>query len=121
GQQAVVLLINAVGFTVNGLLAFAWIDGSWGFPAWGIAGAGWATVAGSCASAVFGLALMLRPRYRAVFATHLARRFEPALFVRLMRFGVPNGIMVALDGLAFTLFTFLVGRLGPTELAATSV
>ena len=70
---------------------------------------------------MFGLALMLRPRYRAEFATHLAWRFEPALFRRLLRFGIPNGIMVALDGLAFTLFTFLVGRLGPTELAATSV
>jgi MATE family multidrug resistance protein len=121
GDSRTVLLINAIGFLVNGLLAFAWIGGYWGFPSWGIAGAGWATVAGSCTSALLALALMLRRRYRAEFATHLAWQFEPALFRRLLRFGIPNGIMVALDGLAFTLFTFLVGRLGPMELAATSV
>ncbi len=121
GDSRTVLVINAAGFTVNGVLAYAWIGGHWGFPVGGIAGAGWATVAGSWCSAVFGLALMLRPRYRARFGTHEIWRFEPALFRRLLRFGIPNGIMVALDGLAFTLFTFLVGWLGPTELAATSI
>jgi MATE family multidrug resistance protein len=38
-----------------------------------------------------------------------------------MRFGVPNGIYVALDTLAFTVFYQLVGRLGPVDLAATSI
>jgi MATE family multidrug resistance protein len=121
GDSRTVLVINAAGFTVNAILDFAWIGGHWGFPAWGIAGAGWATVAGSAVSALLALALMLRPRYRLRFATHHLWRFEPALFRRLLRFGIPNGIMVALDGLAFTLFTFLVGRLGPVELAATSI
>src|SRR5947208_3554643 len=72
-------------------------------------------------SAVLGLGVMLRPRYRREFATHRLGQFEPELFRRLLRFGIPNGIMVALDALAFTLFTFLVGRLGAVELAATSV
>jgi MATE family multidrug resistance protein len=121
GESATVLVINAVGFTITAVLDVAWIGGHWGFPAWGIAGAGWATVVGSWASALLGLALILRPRYRAEFATHLAWRLESPLFRRLLRFGIPNGIMVALDGLAFTLFTFLVGQLGPTELASTSV
>src|SRR3954469_9736967 len=69
GDSRTVLVINAAGFTVNGFLCVALIGGQWGFPAWGIAGAGWATVAGSWAAAVVALALMLRPRYRAEFAT----------------------------------------------------
>jgi MATE family multidrug resistance protein len=121
GDSRTVLVINAAGFVVNGLLCVALIGGQWGFPAWGIAGAGWATVAGSWAAAVVALVLMLRPGYRAEFATHHLWRFEPALFRRLLRFGIPNGIMVALDGLVFLLFTILVGWLGPVELAATSM
>ena len=103
------------------LLCVALIGGQWGFPAWGIAGAGWATVVGSWAAAMVALGLMLRPRYRKEFATDRAWRFEPALFLRLLRFGLPNGLMVALDGLAFLLFTILIGRMGPVPLAATSV
>jgi MATE family multidrug resistance protein len=121
GDSRTVLAINAVGFAVNGFLCAGLIGGQWGFPAWGIAGAGWATVAGSWFAAVFALALMLRPRYLAEFATHRVWIFEWALFLRLLRFGLPNGLMMALDGLAFLLFTILIGRMGPVPLAATSV
>jgi MATE family multidrug resistance protein len=121
GDSRTVLGINAVGFAVNGFFCVALIGGSWGFPAWGIAGAGWATVIGSWTAAVFSLGLMLRPRFRKEFATDCVWRFEPDLFLRLMRFGLPNGLMVALDGLAFLLFTILVGRMGTVPLAATSV
>ena len=86
------LLIDATGVTVNGILAYAWIFGHFGLPAWGIAGAGWATAVGSSASALLGLVLFLRPRYRNEFATWSGWRFDPALFRRLLRFGVPAQI-----------------------------
>jgi multidrug resistance protein, MATE family len=121
GDSRTVLAINASGFTVNGLLCVGLIGGRWGFPAWGIAGAGWATVFGSWAAAILAMILMLRPRYRKEFATDQSWRFERELFLRLLRFGLPNGLMVALDGLAFLLFTILIGRMGPVPLAATSV
>ncbi len=121
GQTGTVLLINAVGLLVNALLAYAWIFGHWGFPIWGIAGAGWATVLGSATSAVVALALMLRPAYRAVYGTASGWRFDPALFRRLMVFGLPNGLVAGLDCLAFTVFLFLIGRLGDTELSASSI
>lgn len=121
GDSWTVLLIDATGMSLNALLAYAWIFGHWGFPAWGIAGAGWATVAGSTTSALLGLLLLFRPKYRSTFGTLAGWRFEPELFGRLMRFGLPNGLQWMLDGLAFTVFLFLVGRLGDVELAATNV
>jgi MATE family multidrug resistance protein len=121
GDSRTVLVINAVGFVVNGAFGIALIGGNFGFPAWGIAGAGWATVIGSWAAAGLAVGLMLRPRYRKEFATDRVWRFESELFVRLLKFGLPNGLMVALDGLAFLLFTILVGRMGPVALAATSL
>jgi multidrug resistance protein, MATE family len=121
GASWTVLLIDATGMSVNALLAYAWISGHWGFPAWGISGAGYATIAGSATSATLGLFLFFRPEYRKTFATVAGWRFEPELFARLMRFGLPNGLQWMLDAVAFTVFLFLVGRLGEEQLAATSI
>src|SRR6185436_20754024 len=60
GQTWTVLGIEAFGTGVNVLLALVLIFGRLGFPEMGIAGAGWATVAGSWVSALFALALFLR-------------------------------------------------------------
>jgi MATE family multidrug resistance protein len=121
GDSRTVLGINAVGLAVNGSCAYAWIFGHFGFAARGIAGAGWATVAGSIASAVFALALMLRRRHRAEFATGSGWRLDLALLRRLLRFGLPNGLLAMLDVLSFTAFLLLIGWLGKVELAATSI
>lgn len=121
GDSQTVLLINGVGFAVNAVLDYAWITGRWGFPAWGMAGAGWATVIGSWASALLALGLFLRRDYRAEFATLSGWRWDSDLFRRLMRFGLPNGLQWFLDGLAFSVFLVLVGQLGKSELAATSI
>lgn len=121
GRSGTVLAINAVGLAVNAVLDYLWIFGHAGFPAWGIAGAGWATVAGMWASALVALALMLRPAQRRAFATLAGWRFDDELFRRLMVYGLPSGLQWFLDGLAWTVFVLLVGRLGDAELAATSI
>ena len=121
GDSWTVLAINACGLAVNALLDYLWIFGRGGFPAWGIAGAGWATVIGASASACFALALFFRTRYREEYGTLSGWRFESDLFRRLMRFGIPNGLMWMLDALAFTVFIMIVGRIGEIELAATNV
>jgi MATE family multidrug resistance protein len=121
GDSWTVLLIDAVGLTVNAALAYCWIFGALGMPEWGIAGAGWATVAGSSVSALLAVTLILRPKWRARFHTLSGWKFDPDLFRRLMRFGFPNGLQWMLDVLAFTVFLFLIGRLGDVELAATNI
>ena len=97
------------------------IFGRLGFPAWGIAGAGWATVAGSWASALLAAALFLRPRYRRAFRTLDGWRLEPDLFGRLMKYGGPAGFQVFLDILVFHVFIQFVGRLGEAQTGATTL
>jgi MATE family multidrug resistance protein len=121
GRTWTVLVINSAGLVANGVLDYLWIFGHGGFPEWGIAGAGWATVAGMWVSAILALVLFLRSRERAAYATHEGWRLEPQLFWRLMRFGVPSGLQVFFDLLAFTVFLIYIGRMGPTELAATNI
>lgn len=121
GDSWTAMLINATACAVNVLLDYAWIFGRWGFPAWGIAGAGWATVAGSWASAILALALLFRRRYRDEYHTLRGWRLDRPLFGRLMWFGGPAGLQWMLEALAFNVFLLLVGRLGDGPLTATSI
>jgi MATE family multidrug resistance protein len=121
GQTWVVLGIEGVGTAVNVALALVLIFGRFGFPELGIAGAGWATVAGSWASALLALGLFLRKPLREQFDTLRGWRPERELFARLMRFGGPAGLQVFLDVLVFHLFVTFVGRLGEAELGATTL
>jgi MATE family multidrug resistance protein len=121
GQTAAVLVIEGFGTAVNVALALALIFGRAGFPELGIEGAGWATVAGSWASALLALALLLRPMYRAEFATLRGWRPERELFGRLLRYGGPAGMQIFLDVLVFLVFVQLVGRLGEAAVGATTL
>lgn len=121
GDSWTVMLVDVTGLCSNSLSAYLLIFGHAGFPQLGIAGAGWAVVIGSSVSAVLAVSLLFRARYRHEFGTLASWPFEPVLFRRLMRFGLPNGVQWMLDALAFTVFLFLVGRLGDVELAATNI
>jgi multidrug resistance protein, MATE family len=121
GRTWTVLVVEACGTAVNIALAVPLVFGVGGVPELGIAGAGWATVAGSTASAVLALVLFLGRGNRAAFATALGWRPEWDLFGRLMRYGGPAGTQVFLDVLVFHLFTQLVGRLGEAAMGATTL
>jgi MATE family multidrug resistance protein len=121
GDSRTVLFINATGLGVNALWAYVLIFGRWGFPQMGIAGAGLATIIGTSTSAAVALALLFLPRYQERYATVSGWGFDAELFGRLMRFGLPNGVFLALDTLGFSVFIYLIGRLGEVELAATTI
>jgi multidrug resistance protein, MATE family len=121
GDTWTVLGIDAFGTAVNVCLAMLLIFGNLGFPEMGIEGAGIATVVGSWASAIFGFALFFRKRFREQYNTLTGWKPERVLFGRLLRFGGPAGIQMFLDILAFTIFTFEVGKLGTAEMGATSL
>jgi MATE family multidrug resistance protein len=121
GDSRTVLFVNGTGLAVNCVLAYGFIFGRWGFPAWGIAGAALATMIGSLTAALLALGLMLRPCHNATFHTWSGWPLDVRLMGRLLRFGLPAGLMVALDYFAFAAFLLLVGRLGAVELTATSI
>ncbi len=121
GQTWTVLGIEAAGTAANIALALVLIFGRWGFPELGIAGAGYATAAGSAVSACVAIALFLRKPFRDEFHSLLGWRFERELFWRLMKFGGPAGMQIFLDVLVFQIFVQLVGRLGDAALGATTL
>jgi MATE family multidrug resistance protein len=121
GETRVVLLVNVLSTAVNVVLDVLWIFGRGGFPRAGVAGAAWATVVSQTVGALAFVALLFRPAYRRAYATASGWRFEPALLLRLLRFGLPSGLSYSLEILAFGIFMMIVGRLGTAPLAATGI
>ncbi len=121
GKMRTVMVVDSSAALLNVVLDYYWIFGCAGFPEWGIAGAAWATVVSQWCKTLVYFWLFLRPAYRAEFGTLRGLRFDPALFRRLVRFGSPNGLQFLLEAGAFTMFLFLVGRLGTLELSATNL
>lgn len=119
GRTRVVMWVTLATTALNTVLNYLWIFGYGGFPAWGLAGAAWATFAAIACNALLFTILIFSPRNRREFATWANRAFDRDLFRRLLRYGLPNGFQFSLDMVTFTLFCSLVGRLGELELAAT--
>ena len=121
GRTWIVFAISFSTVLVNVGLNWILISGNWGFPRLGIAGAGLATVTSSAAGLVFGLCLFWSTANRKAFDTLPAKTFDRDLFVRLLRFGVPNGVHMLLDVAAFNAFVVLLGRVGQNELEASAI
>ena len=119
------VVINAVatvlGCAANIALDFALIFGLWGFPEWGLRGAGVATFA----SSVFGSGLLLAVVLldRDVRATPWRELVRPGaeLVRRIVRFGFPAGIQNLFDMGSFTFFVMLTGRLDALSLATSNI
>ncbi|EPR44503.1 MATE efflux family protein [Desulfovibrio sp. X2] len=121
GLTRTVMVVNFLGMCLNVPLDYCMINGVGPFPEMGIAGAALATVISWSAILCCYLLLIFRRGNETRWRVRSGWRFRPALFAKLMRFGLPSGVQFFLDLFAITFFTFLVGRLGTLELAATNV
>jgi len=121
GKTFVIMTCNIIANGLNVLLNYLFIFGKWGFPEMGIAGAGWATVIGSWVCPVIFALLYFSKSVNAEFGTLRNLKFNPWLFRRMIRFGLPSGIHWFLDVAAFTIFVLLIGRMGPVAHIASNI
>lgn len=120
GRTRVVLGVTSFATALNILLDWILIFGKLGFPALGTAGAAYATILSQTTSALVYLGLILKAPERAAHGFG-DFRFQPRIFLRLLKLGVPSGLQPSLEILAFTLFMFVIGNIGVAPLAATSI
>jgi MATE family multidrug resistance protein len=121
GLTKVVMLCALVSMGLNLILNWLLIFGVGPFPEMGVAGAALASVISGFASPVIMLALYFGPKNNRLYDTRRLFYFDAPLFRRLLKFGIPSGIHIALDVGAFSLFVLLVGRLGETALMAANI
>jgi len=121
GETWPVMWVNFLGMAVNIVLDYLLIFGKFGFPEWGIKGAGIATVSANVVEALVYMALLAKPSHERKYHTLSGWRFDAGLFGRLLRFGAPSGIQFFIDLGAFAVFLLFVGRLGEDPQAATNI
>ena len=121
GQTVVVMWTDMIFVVLNVLLDYLWIFGHAGFPAMGIAGAGWATVVALWLKALTYLLLVLQKKHRFQFHTVLGMCWDFRLVRRLVYFGGPSGVQLLLDVMGFSIFVLLVHRIGSLEAEATTM
>jgi MATE family multidrug resistance protein len=115
------MVATIAGNAVNIALDYAMIFGRWGFPEMGIRGAAIATVLAGAVTPGILLALYLGRANRRQFQTARFWRMERPLFWRLVRFGVPSGLHLALDVGSFAVFVLFTGRMGDMALAVSNI
>ena len=121
GATRTLMIVHVSGFALSIGLDYVLIFGKLGFPEMGMAGAAWANLLGQgCIALLLGI-LFLLPRFEHDFRTWSGCRWDAELFMRLVRFGVPNGARFAFELLAWNSFLIFVGRLGKTENAVTNI
>ena len=120
GKTKVVMFVTLASTLLNVVLDWVLIFGHLGAPAMGTAGAAYATVASQVFGALIYLVLFLRSPDREAHGLTNAR-FQPKVFMRLLKLGVPSGLQPCLEILGFVLFMFVIGNIGVAPLAATSI
>lgn len=121
GRTGVVLASNLAATAENIIADYILIFGTPLTPAMGIEGAAVATAISPVVSCLVYGAVIFRGESAREFNTRRGWKFNPSLFRRLIRFGLPNGVQFFLEVMGFTLFVLFVGRLGTVKLAATNI
>lgn len=129
GRTRLVFWVNLLGNALNVLLDYMLIFGvdapSCGIriPAFGIAGAAWATVIAQAVQMVVLNAFALRETLGRTGEAQCAAG-DPAGFCRLaariLRYGLPSGVQSMLNILSFLVFVFLTGKVGDLAFAVSN-
>ena len=121
GHARVVLSVDASAAILNMLLDYLLIFGISPFPELGIFGAGIATSISQWAKVVAYVLIMHRREFRLPYRLAEGFRLDQLLLRRVLKYGGPSGFQLFFETIAFTAFLFLLGRLGETALAASTI
>lgn len=114
-QTKTILGVYFLGFFLNAFLAYALI------PKMGIQGAALATISSQAFMTVIMFVAYFWPQEVKEFWKQKCYRWDPKMFFRFLKFGLPNGYRFSVEMLAWTLFLLFIGRIGVPELAATNI
>ena len=121
GKTWVVMWVNVISTATNITLDYVLIFGKLGFPEMGMKGAAIATLTALCVRFLLYAILMAQKKYRQRYNISSGFQWNPDLFKRLLKYGLPNGLTFFLDLIGFTIFVMIVGRFGTHSLAATNI
>ncbi len=120
-RPIITMYASLVGQTVNITANYVLIFGKLGFPAMGVAGAGWGTFIGIGVGACMVMAMFLSDEISSKFASRRTKNIDLAKMMDLVKVGFPVGFGFFVNMAFWGIILFgLVGRFGKESLAATS-
>jgi len=120
-RPIITMYAAVVGQVVNIAANYVLIFGNFGFPAMGVAGAGWGTFIGVGVSAGMVMAMFLSNEINSNFASRRTTNINLASMMGLVKVGFPAGFGLFVNMSFWGIILFgLVGRFGKESLAATS-
>jgi len=122
GHTYVPMCILLGGNVLNIFGNYLLIYGAWGFPEWGLLGAGLSTAFSRVAIAVAAAWVFLKARRYDVYAESFRRsRASGRGFRRVCAMGWPLSLQMGMETAAFSFATVFVGWIGTTALAAHQI
>lgn len=122
GDTKTAMWITVVAIFVNVFFNYVLIFGKWGFPRWGVFGAGMATLIARLVTPFMFLAWMrLKPAWWAYCGAFRWRLFGWDSLRELLRIGLPISGQMVLEVMSFALSGIMIGWLGAVPLAANQV
>jgi MATE family multidrug resistance protein len=120
-RPIVTMCVSLCGQVVNVAANYVLIFGKLGFPAMGIAGAGWGTFIGIAVGAGINVAVFLSSGVNATFNSRRTLNIDFGKMYDLLKVGLPAGFGLMVNVAFWGVILFgLVGRFGTEALAATS-
>ena len=120
-RPIITMCASLCGQVVNITANYVLIFGKLGFPAMGIAGAGWGTFIGIAVASVINMAVFLSGGMNTVFRTRRTLHLDFRRMHDLLKVGLPAGFGLMVNVALWGMILFaLVGRFGTNALAATS-
>ncbi|MGL4523986.1 MAG: MATE family efflux transporter [Spirochaetia bacterium] len=123
GRTTVAMWAAIGGNITNIALDWWFIFGGLGLPAMGITGAGLATLLGAVVTLLISVAILLVEGYSPVGKARnlLKPQWDTDVFKRLLYFGSPAAIQLAVDTMGFSVVMLYMGKLGWAPTAAASM
>nr|WP_305957863.1 MATE family efflux transporter [Aurantiacibacter sp. 219JJ12-13]MDP5260199.1 MATE family efflux transporter [Aurantiacibacter sp. 219JJ12-13] len=122
GRPIFATLITALGIGVNALANWMFVFGNWGAPALGLQGAAIATIFTTVAILLaYVLAIRIDPRLHRYHVFGFFWRPDWARLEEIVRIGTPIALTILAEAGIFATAPFLLGLLGPDQLAAHAI
>lgn len=121
GHARLILVFNMVWVSLNISWSYILIFGKLGFPAFGIAGAGWGMTASSWLAALLLAAFLLGSRHHKIYFRDVFKCVRPIYLLELFQVGLPMGFMFCVEVAFFFALTLSMGLISSRMQAANQV
>ncbi|WP_298625075.1 MATE family efflux transporter [uncultured Legionella sp.] len=121
GRARLILMFNMLSVSLTIFFSYLLIFGKFGFPAMGIAGAGWGLTISYWISTLFLIIYVLNNKSYKPYFSMLFTLTKQSYMLELIQVGIPMGLMYCVEVGFFFALTLIMGSFGSLVLSANQI